>query len=77
MSRYTSATEADRHAMLDAIGVGSIDELFAQIPAEVRLGRALDLPAGLPETECFDHLAALAERNAHADAELCFLGAGM
>ena len=63
--------------MLDAIGVGSIDELFAEIPAELRLDRALDLPPGLSETECFDHLAALAERNAHADAEVCFLGAGM
>jgi glycine dehydrogenase subunit 1 len=63
--------------MLDAIGVGSIDELFAEIPAELRLDRPLDLPPGLSETECFDHLAALAERNAHADAELCFLGAGM
>src|SRR3954471_15395643 len=77
MTRYTSATDSDRRAMLDAIGAGSIDELFAQIPAEVRLGRELDLPPGLSETECFDHLAGLAERNAHADAEVCFLGAGM
>jgi glycine dehydrogenase subunit 1 len=77
MSRYTSATEADRQAMLDAIGAASVDELFQQIPAEVRLDRDLDLPPGLTETECFDHLASLAERNAHADAETCFLGAGM
>src|SRR5919197_3569841 len=77
MSRYTSVTEADRQAMLDAIGAASVDELFQQIPAEVRLDRDLDLPPGLTETECFDHLASLAERNAHADAETCFLGAGM
>ena len=77
MTRYTSATDSDRRAMLDAIGVGSIDELFAEIPADLRLGRPLDLPPGLSETECFDHLGGLAERNAHADAELCFLGAGM
>src|ERR671931_81848 len=77
MTRYTSATDADRQAMLDAIGVASIDELFDQIPDAVRLDRELDLPPGLPETECFDHLAALAARNAHADAEVCFLGAGM
>jgi glycine dehydrogenase subunit 1 len=77
MSRYTSVTDADRRAMLDAIGAGSVDELFEQIPADVRLDRDLDLPAGLTETECFDHLASLAERNAHADAEICFLGAGM
>src|SRR3954447_1479699 len=77
MTRYTSATDSDRRAMLDAIGADSVDELFDQIPPEVRLDRALDLPPGLTETECFDHLAGLAARNAHVDAEVCFLGAGM
>jgi glycine dehydrogenase subunit 1 len=77
MSRYTSATDADRATMLDAIGAGSVDELFEQIPADVRLDRELDLPAGKSEPEVFDHLAKLAARNADADSELCFLGAGM
>ncbi len=63
--------------MLEAIGAASIDELFEQIPEELRLGRDLELPAGLSETEAFDHLSALAARNADADSELCFLGAGM
>jgi glycine dehydrogenase subunit 1 len=77
LTRYTSATDADRAAMLDAIGVGSVDDLFAEIPSGLRLAGELDLPPGLSETECFDHLASLAERNADAEAELCFLGAGM
>jgi len=77
MSRYTSATDADRQAMLDAIGVGSVDELFAEIPAGVRLQRPLDLPPGMAEQDVYDHLAALAARNTHADAETSFLGAGM
>ncbi len=78
MTRYTAATEADRAAMLAAIGVGSVAELFErQIPAPVRLGRALDLPAGLPEQEVYEHLRALAARNVSAEEELCFLGAGM
>jgi glycine dehydrogenase subunit 1 len=77
MSRYTSATAADRQAMLDAIGVGSVDELFAEIPPGVRLQRPLDLPAGLAEQDVYDHLAELAARNTHADAETSFLGAGM
>jgi glycine dehydrogenase subunit 1 len=77
VTRYTSATDADREAMLEAIGVDSIDDLFAEIPADLRLGRHLDLPPGLSESECFDHLRALAGRNADADGELCFLGAGM
>jgi glycine dehydrogenase subunit 1 len=63
--------------MLEAIGAGSIDELFADIPAELRLDRALDLPDGLSETEVFDRFAELAARNADADSEVCFLGAGM
>jgi glycine dehydrogenase subunit 1 len=77
VSRYTSATDADRDAMLAAIGVESIDELFEQVPADLRLGRELDLPQGLSETECYDHLAELAAKNAHAESEICFLGAGM
>jgi len=77
VSRYTSATDADRAAMLEAIGVSSIDDLFQTIPDGLRLDRDLELPDGLSESECFDHLASLAERNAHADAEACFIGAGM
>jgi glycine dehydrogenase subunit 1 len=77
VSRYTSATDADRAAMLEAIGVQSLDELFAAIPPELRLDRPLELPDGLSETECFDHLAQLAARNADAEVETCFLGAGM
>jgi glycine dehydrogenase subunit 1 len=77
VSRYTSATDADRAAMLEAIGVSSIDDLFETIPEGLRLGRDLELPGGLSESECFDHLASLAERNAHADSEACFIGAGM
>ena len=77
MSRYTSATDADRQAMLDAIGVGSLEDLFAEIPEGVRLQRPLDLPDGKSEQEVFDHLSSLAARNRHADEEVTFLGAGM
>ena len=41
MSRYTSATDADRAAMLAAIGAESIDELFDSVPEEVRLDREM------------------------------------
>ena len=63
--------------MLDAIGVGSLEDLFEEIPAGVRLQRPLDLPDGRSEAEVFDHLAGLAARNRHADEEVTFLGAGM
>jgi glycine cleavage system P protein (glycine dehydrogenase) subunit 1 len=63
--------------MLEAIGVESIDALFEDIPESLRLGRPLDLPVGKSETEVYDRLSALASRNAHAEAETSFLGAGM
>jgi glycine dehydrogenase subunit 1 len=77
MTRYTSATPRDRAAMLAAIGAGSAGELFEQVPEPLRLGRPLDLPAGMSEAEVNERLAALAARNADADRQVCFLGAGM
>src|SRR5436190_2291166 len=77
MSRYTSATDADREAMLEAVGAASVDELFADVPADLRLGRPLELEDGLPENEVYGRLRALAARNADAESELCFLGGGM
>src|SRR3954464_497403 len=77
MSRYTSATDADRQEMLEAIGVDTIDDLFADVPEGVRLGRALDLPAGKPEQEVYARLRDLAAKNTSAEDELSFLGAGM
>src|SRR6185503_1607173 len=77
VSRYTSATDADRSEMLAAIGVETIDDLFAEIPEGVRLGRALNLPAGKPEQEVYAYLRDLAARNVSAEDEISFLGAGM
>src|SRR6478736_3227318 len=77
MSRYTSATDSDRQEMLAAIGVESIDDLFADVPEGVRLGRPLDLPQGKPEQEVFARLRDLAAKNTSAEDELTFLGAGM
>jgi glycine dehydrogenase subunit 1 len=78
LSRYTATTDADLDAMLSAIGVGSVHEIFdRQIPEAVRLGRALDLPEGLPEQDVYEHLRSLAARNTSAEDELSFLGAGM
>jgi len=78
LSRYTAITPEDLDAMLAAIGVGSLQEIFErQIPEPVRLGRPLDLPDGLPEQDVYEHLRALAARNTSAEDELSFLGAGM
>jgi glycine dehydrogenase subunit 1 len=77
LSRYTSATDADRKVMLEAIGAASVDELFADIPEAVRLDRPIDLPPGKPEQEVYAYLRDLAARNVSAEDEISFLGAGM
>jgi glycine dehydrogenase subunit 1 len=77
MSHYTSATEADRREMLEAIGAASVDELFADVPQSLRLREPLALGDGLSEQEVFEELRALAERNVSTDDEVTFLGAGM
>ena len=77
MSRYTSATPADRAEMLASIGAESTAELFEQIPEPLRLGRPLALPDGMSEAEVYERLAALAARNADCEEQICFLGAGM
>jgi glycine dehydrogenase subunit 1 len=74
---YLALTDADREGMLEAIGVSSIEELFADLPAGVRLHRELDLPPALSEQELTSYFEALAAENAHVGAELSFLGAGM
>ena len=57
--------EKDLKAMLDVIGVGSVDELIAQvIPQSIRLKKPLALPAeGMSEYEFAAHIRALADRN--------------
>jgi glycine dehydrogenase subunit 1 len=72
---YLSLTDADREAMLAAIGVGSVDELFRDIPGGVRFGRELDLEPALSEPELQRHLEELASRN--TVDEVCFLGGGV
>jgi len=74
---YLALTDADREAMLEAIGASSVEELFADLPAGVRLGRELDLPPALAEQELTAYFEALAAENAHVGTELSFLGAGM
>lgn len=73
---YIPNTDDDRREMLEAIGAGSVDELFEMIPAELHLGRPLDLPSAMGELELAAHVGELAARNVPASQETCFLGAG-
>lgn len=73
---YLLNTQADQRAMLDAIGVQSVEELFAQIPADLRLKRDLNLPPALTELELTAHVSELASRNTACSEKACFLGGG-
>jgi glycine dehydrogenase subunit 1 len=75
MHRYL-AGEADRRHMLAAVGVNSVDELFASVPAEVRAG-PLDLPPGRSEEEVRREFYSYALRNSALDCFASFLGAGV
>ncbi|HEX3971564.1 MAG TPA: aminomethyl-transferring glycine dehydrogenase subunit GcvPA [Stellaceae bacterium] len=74
--RYLPLTEEDRRAMLGVIGAKSVDDLFSDIPAALRLTSPLDLPPGMGEIEIERELAGLAARNMAAGAVPSFLGAG-
>src|SRR5919197_1236925 len=62
-SPYLSLTAADREAMLEAIGVSSVEELFREIPEAVRFRRELALEPQLGEAELTRHLEELAAKN--------------
>jgi glycine dehydrogenase subunit 1 len=62
--------------MLAACGLSSLDDLFAHLPAGVRLDRPLDIPEGVSEMELVDDLRRLAARNRHVDEAACFAGGG-
>ncbi len=75
-SRYIANTAAEQRQMLAVIGASGIEELLVRIPAKARLSRPLGLAPALAETDLIRHMKALAERNADADQNACFMGAG-
>jgi glycine dehydrogenase subunit 1 len=74
--RFAPHTDDDIREMLAAVRASSIDDLFAQIPAPLRLDRPLDLPAGVSEQEILADLGSLARANLVGEDLVCFAGAG-
>ena len=72
--RYLPKSPADREAMLKAIGVRSVDDLFSPIPAEYRLNRDLKVPRQMAESEIVDLFRQRSREN--GDGYTSFLGAG-
>jgi glycine dehydrogenase subunit 1 len=71
---YSPHTEAQRKEMLSAVGVSSIEELFASIPKNLRV-KSFNLPKGMPEMKTLDYFKKLADKN--NIGLVAFLGAGM
>lgn len=64
VNRHVGIAEEDIPAMLEAIGVKSVDELIDQtIPANIRLKEPLNLPEPMTEREFAEHIAELASKN--------------
>ena len=75
--RYLPLTQADRSAMLDRIGVSSIDDLFVDVPEEARLSGPIGgLPLHAGEMAVERHMQRLSRRNLAAGDAPFFLGAG-
>ena len=73
---YVLNTPEDQKAMLSAIGVSSVEDLFAKIPPELRLNRPLDIPPAMSEMELQSHVHRLLAKNESAADAVCFLGGG-
>jgi len=74
--RYLPLTEADRRAMLAAIGADSVDELFKDVPVSARRDDPVDLPHHASEMEVEARLTAMAQKNLSAGCAPFFIGAG-
>jgi glycine dehydrogenase subunit 1 len=74
--RYLPHTPEDITAMLEAVGIDSLDGLFTHIPQDCRRKEALKIPEPLTEWELNDHMVTLADNMAVSPEYRLFLGAG-
>ncbi len=74
---YIPNTDTDRAEMLSAIGVATVDDLFAPIPKALQYNGELNIPSRMDQITLAKHLTKLAAKNVHAEAYPCFLGAGI
>jgi glycine dehydrogenase subunit 1 len=75
MGSFVPHTDADIAAMLEFLGLASLDELYAVVPAAIRLA-GLDLPGELAEADLVAELDAIGARNRAGSRALCFAGGG-
>lgn len=76
MHRYIPNTDFEAKAMLERIGVDSMDQLFRDVPDPLKLHRPLQLNPGLSEPEVMKRVMELGSKNLDVSDLTCFLGAG-
>ncbi len=74
--RYLPLNDNDRRAMLDVVGVKSIDDLFLDVPESARLKDLVDVPRHQSEAAVERYMAKLSGKNLSAGAAPFFCGAG-
>ena len=72
--KYIPHTPDDIRAMLDVIGVSSLEDLYAEVPEELKLHRELDIPQSKSEIEVRRIIRAMADKNRKL---VPFAGAGV
>jgi glycine dehydrogenase subunit 1 len=75
--RYLPMTEQDKKDMMSTIGIDSIDELFQDIPEQVRFKGELNITDAIPEPELTKKMSNLAAKNVNIQDYTSFLGAGV
>ncbi|MFJ7746153.1 aminomethyl-transferring glycine dehydrogenase subunit GcvPA [Peribacillus sp. NPDC097295] len=75
--RYLPMTEQDKQEMLEVIGVNAVDDLFSDIPENVRFQGEYDIKPAKSEPALMKELSKLASRNADLKNYASFLGAGV
>src|SRR5699024_391458 len=75
--RYLPMTETDKKEMLETVGVQSTDELFSDIPEDVRFNVELNLKQSTSEAELKNEFTAMANKNTNVKQYTSFLGAGV
>ena len=74
--RYLPLNDNDRRAMLDVVGVDTVDDLFTDVPKKARLSDLIDLPTHKSEAEIERYMAGLSGRSMAASSVPFFCGAG-
>lgn len=73
---FVPNTDSQKERLLARIGVKSVEELFADIPKDVRLQRPLAIKGGMSEPELVKHVKGLANLNETVEGYSSYLGAG-